>query len=87
MDDEKRNQERDNVIDNLVSIVAILFGVVLIVLSLVEPNIYTSYLKKISITVLLASSFFRLGRDLLKDKVTILRKVATLIIFVYAIFY
>ncbi len=87
MDDEKRNQERDNVIDNLVSIVAILFGVVLIVLSLVEPNIYTSYLKKISITVLLASSFFSLGRDLLKDKVTILRKVATLIIFVYAIFY
>ena len=87
MDDEKRNQERDNVIDNLVSIVAILFGVVLIVLSLVEPNIYTSYLKQISITVLLASSFFSLGRDLLKDKVTILRKVATLIIFVYAIFY
>ena len=87
MDDEKRNQERDNVIDNLVSIVAILFGVVLIVLSSVEPNIYTSYLKKISITVLLASSFFSLGRDLLKDKVTILRKVATLIIFVYAIFY
>ena len=87
MDDEKRNQERDNVIDNLVSIVAILFGVVLIVLSLVEPNIYTSYLKKISITVLLASSFFSLGRDLLKDKVTILRKVATLVIFVYAIFY
>ena len=87
MDDEKNKQERDNVIDNLVSIVAILFGVVLIVLSLVEPNIYTSYLKKISITVLLASSFFSLGRDLLKDKVTILRKVATLIIFVYAIFY
>lgn len=87
MDDEKKKQERDNVIDTFADFAQLLFSILFIALLPVESSIYTEYLIAFTSTGMVSSAFFRLGRSLLKEDATTLQIIGTIVVFVVAILF
>ena len=86
MDDEKKKQERDDVIDAFAGFAQTLFLILFIALLPVESSVYTEYLIAFMSTGVVALAFFKLGRSLLKEDATILQIIRTIALLVVSIF-